>query len=76
MISKNNHYCFAADKSIITDHKLLVAILKKDKNDPIREYPVHLSEKTSIQGLDNIQARARIFYCRLAILTQPKGKKG
>ena len=57
--------------SVITDHKPLVAIFKKGHSDPVTENPVHPLENASIQGQDDVQARARNFYCRLANLTQP-----
>ena len=73
---KFNHYCFPRDVNIISDHKPLVTIFKKDVET--------LSQRIQWILLRIHQYRVRIlykpgpefFYCRLAIQTQPQGKQG
>ena len=50
---KLHHYCFAREVSIITDHKTLVAILKKRCSNTITETTANSTQNTQIQ--DHIQ---------------------
>ena len=74
-LEKCHHHCFAREVSKIMDHKPLVAIFKKRHNDPITADPVHPPQNTSICGQTTVQARARNFHCRLAVLIESQGKQ-
>ena len=70
-LKKFHPYCFARNVNIITAHKPLVAIFKKDVATLSQR-----TQNTSIHGQNIIQARTRNFYCKLVIPTQPQGKQG
>ena len=65
-LEKFHHYCFAREVSIITSHKCLVAILKKDVATMSQRIQCILSGYTNT-GYDNIQVGTRAFHCRLAV---------
>ena len=69
-----HHYCFAREASIITDHKPLIAIFKKDA--------VILSQRIQRIPLGIHKYRVRIIHtwtrsvhCRLALQTEPHRKQ-
>ena len=71
-LEKCYHYCIAREVSIITDHKLLVAIFKKRCCNIITEIAVNSYKNTSIQSENYIQAWTRSIHSRLAIQTKPQ----
>ena len=74
MVSKNfHHYCVAREVSIITDHKVLVAIFKYDVA-TLSENTMNSTQNTQIQSQHHMQAWTR-FVLRLAFQTKPQGKQ-
>ena len=73
-LEKFHHYCFSTEVLIITDHKLLVSIFKKDVATllqciqcillKIHQYRVQIIYKPGPKN----------FYCKLVILAQPHGR--
>ena len=54
-LEKFHHYCFVRQVSIITDHKLLVAIFKKRCSNAITEHTMNSSQNTPLQSQNHIQ---------------------
>ena len=53
-----HHYCFAREVHIITDHKPLVAILKKRCGNAITMHKMYSIKNSSIQGPNSLQTWA------------------
>ena len=53
-LEKFHHYCFGREVHMITDHKLLVSMFKKDVATLSQQHPVHTTKNPSIQGPDHI----------------------
>ena len=64
------HYCFAGEVSIITNHKPLVVILKKDAATLSQKYKVFASGYTNSES-EYYTSLNQIFHHRLALQTQP-----
>ena len=68
-LEKFHHYCFRREVLIMTDHKPLVSMFKKDCGHIITMHTMHTTKNPPIQGPDHIQTWPRDFHCRLAVET-------
>ena len=53
-LEKFHHYCFGREVLMITDHKLLVSMFKKDVARTVTTHTVHTTKNPPIQGPDHI----------------------
>ena len=70
-LKKFHHYCFTRKVSIITDHKPLVAILKKENSNTIKMTTANPPQNTPIQSQNNIPHWSRSLHSRMAVQTKP-----
>ena len=69
-----HHYSFVREVTIITDHKPLIAIFKKDVAILSQRLQQILLKNASVQGKNHIQTWTRLVHCRLAVLAKSQGK--
>ena len=72
MFEKFHHDCFVREVSIITDHKPLVTIFKKDV---AILSTLNSAKNTSIQSKNHIQAWTRSIHSGQAIQTKPQQRQ-
>ena len=73
-LEKFHHYCFAREVHIITDHKPLVTIFKKDIV-MLSQCIQHILLKFINIGSKFFTAWAGNIYCELAVMAQPQRRQ-
>ena len=73
-IEKFHHYCFIGKASVIIDHRLLMAIFKKDAVN-LTQIAKNIAVHSSTQHKNCLQTWTTTIHRKLAIQTQPQDKK-
>ena len=68
-----HHYCFVRENSIITDHKPLVAILKRGSNTNT-QITINSTQNIPIVSQNHIQAWIIFVHSRPVVQTKPQRK--
>ena len=68
---KFHHYCFTCEVSMITYHKALLAIFKKETQQAYHTDCIKYSTHSPIQHMNSLQTWTTAIHSRLSIQTQP-----